>query len=161
MLIQKKPNVLQSIALGGAACVLTVNFTHPLELIKTRMQVSGSSVANTTTSLFRTEGVLALWKGIPAAWGREATYASIKLGGYAPMREALGANGKNAPFYLKVVAGALTGGIGSIIGNPFDVMKTLMQTNEGKSPIHFRTLVTKMYKDQVPFFVQGINLTPL
>ena len=25
-----KPNLIQSIALGGASCVFTVNFTHPI-----------------------------------------------------------------------------------------------------------------------------------
>ena len=112
----QKPGIAQSIALGGAACVFTCNFTHPIELIKTRMQVTGNGLISTASSLLRTEGVLALWKGIPAAWGREASYASIKLGGYAPMKEAVGASGKDAPFHLKFLAGALTGGIGSFVG---------------------------------------------
>jgi hypothetical protein len=43
---------------------------------------------------------------------------------HQPVRDALGA-GKDAPFYMKFLAGALTGGVGSVIGNPFDVMKTL------------------------------------
>lgn len=67
----KKPNLAQSIALGGAACVFTVNFTHPIETIKTRMQVSGQSLTTTASSLIKNEGVSALWKGIAFAWGRE------------------------------------------------------------------------------------------
>ena len=35
---------------------------------------------------------------------------SIKLGAYAPVRDALGA-GKDSPFYLKFLAGAITGGV--------------------------------------------------
>ena len=38
---KEKPGPFSSIALGGAACVFTVNFTHPIETIKTRMQISG------------------------------------------------------------------------------------------------------------------------
>ena len=124
-----KPNLAQSIALGGAACVFTVNFTHPIELLKTRMQVTGNGLIATTGALLRTEGVRALWKGIGAAWGREASYASIKLGGYAPVRDAIGAGGADAPFHMKFAAGAITGGVGSFIGNPFDVMKTIMQVH--------------------------------
>jgi hypothetical protein len=30
-----------------------------------------------------------------------------------------------APIYLKFLAGALTGSVGSVIGNPFHVLKTL------------------------------------
>ena len=69
--VLSKPSLPQSIALGGAACVFTVNFTHPIELVKTRMQVTGNGLVHTASSLFRTEGATALWKGIGAAWGRE------------------------------------------------------------------------------------------
>ena len=73
-----------------------------------------------TSGLFRNEGVFAFWKGLAFAYGRELSYTSVKLGAYAPVRDALGAGGE-APFYLKFVAGAITGGVGSAIGNPFDV----------------------------------------
>jgi hypothetical protein len=45
---------------------------------------------------------------------------------YAPVRDWLGA-GKDAPFYMKFLAGALTGGVGSVVGNPFDVLKVRKQ----------------------------------
>lgn len=67
--------------------------------------------------LLRNEGVLAFWKGLAFAYGRELSYTSIKLGAYAPVRDALGA-GKDAPFYLKFLSGAITGGVGSAMGNP-------------------------------------------
>lgn len=153
----KKPNLLQSIALGGASCVFTVNFTHPIELVKTRMQVTGNGIGATCSSLLKNEGATAFWKGIAFAWGREASYASIKLGAYAPVRDALGA-GKDAPFYLKFLAGALTGGFGSVVGNPFDVMKTLAQANEGKA-VPLPTLVGTMYRDQgVAGFYRGVQV---
>jgi hypothetical protein len=44
---------------------------------------------------------------------------------YAPVRDYLGA-GPDAPFYMKFLAGALTGGVGSVVGNPFDVLKVRM-----------------------------------
>lgn len=90
------------------------------------------------------------------AWGREASYASIKLGAYAPVRDALGA-GKDAPFYLKFLAGAITGGVGSVIGNPFDVCKTLAQANEGKA-VPLTALVGDMYKAQgIKGFYRGVQ----
>ena len=126
------------------------------ETVKTRMQVSGTSLGSTVTSLVKTEGIPAFWKGIVFAWGREGSYASIKLGAYAPVRDFLGA-GKDAPFYLKFVAGAITGGVGSVIGNPFDVMKTLAQANKGKS-VPLATLVGNMYRDQgIKGFYRGVE----
>lgn len=134
-----------------------VNFTHPIETVKTRMQVSGDGLGRVVSTTFRAEGVGAFWKGIVFAWFREGSYASIKLGAYAPVRDALGASGKDAPFALKFLAGALTGGFGSVIGNPFDVLKTLSQANKQKS-IPLATLVGNMYKEQgIAGFYRGVS----
>jgi hypothetical protein len=52
-----------------------------------------------------------------------------------------------APIYLKFLAGALTGGVGSVIGNPFYVPKTLSQANQGKA-VPLMTLVSTMHAEQ-------------
>lgn len=157
MSVSRSPNLWESIALGGASCVFTVNFTHPIETVKTRMQISGNGVIQVVGSTFRKEGVAAFWKGIVWGWAREASYASIKLGAYAPVRDAIGAGHKDSPFYLKFTAGAITGGVGSIVGNPFDVMKTMAQANEGKS-IGLATLMGTMYRDQgLGGFYRGVG----
>lgn len=145
-----------SIVLGGAAAVITVNFTHPIELVKTRMQVTGGGIAGTLRPLLANEGVLALWKGIPAAWGREAMYASIKIGGYGPIRDAIGANKKDAPFALKFAAGAASGSLGSVVGNPFDVLKTMMQANTGEA-LSMPGLARQLYADAgIGGFYRGV-----
>lgn len=79
------------------------------------MQVSGNGIVATVTDLAAKEGIAAFWKGLAFAYGRELSYTSVKLGAYAPVRDALGA-GKDAPFYMKFLAGAITGGVGSFIG---------------------------------------------
>ena len=94
----------------AASCIFTVNFVHPIELVKTRMQVTGDGLGVVVRNTLRNEGVGSFWKGIVWAWGREGSYASIRIGAYAPVRDALGA-GKDAPFYLKFLAGAITGGV--------------------------------------------------
>ena len=122
------------------------------------MQVTGESLGTTVSSLMKNEGPLAFWKGIAFAWGREGSYASIKLGAYAPVRDAIGAGSPDAPAYLKFLAGAITGGAGSIVGNPFDVMKTLAQANKGKS-LPLTTLVGNMYHDQgIAGFYRGVGV---
>lgn len=91
------------------------------------------------------------------AFGRELSYTSIKLGAYAPVRDALGA-GKDSPFYMKFLAGAITGGVGSFVGNPFDVLKTLSQANKGQSA-PLSTLVGDLYQNQgIGGFYRGVQV---
>lgn len=152
-----KPSLLTSMALGGTAASFAVNFTHPIELVKTRMQVSGLGIGATVAEVMKAGGVSSFWKGIPFAYGRELSYTSIKLGAYAPVRDMLGASDPNSGIGLKFLAGALTGGFGSIVGNPFDVMKTLAQTNKGSASLG--SLVTGMYKDQgLGGFYRGVEI---
>jgi hypothetical protein len=123
------------------------------------MQVSTMGVGGTISGLIKNEGVLAFWKGIPAAWGREASYASIKLGGYAPARDLIAPHMGDAPAWsIKLVAGALSGGFGSIVGNPFDVLKTLAQTNKSTTPESMGVLAGRMMKDQgISGFYRGVQ----
>ena len=60
-------------------------------MVKTRLQVSGDGtngarnykalgIGGTVNVIFKEEGVSAFWKGIGAAWLREASYTSLRLG---------------------------------------------------------------------------------
>jgi hypothetical protein len=120
------------------------------------MQVSGLGIGTTVSSLYKAEGIPAFWNGLFFAYGRELSYTSVKLGAYAPVRDALG-EGKDSPFYIKFLAGAITGGVGSVIGNPFDVLKTLAQTSKDKTPLGQQ--VAQMYKDQgIGGFYRGVGV---
>ena len=119
--------------------------------------MEGGSLSGAVSSLLRKEGVLAFWKGIQPAWGREAFYASIKIGGYGPIRDAMGAGDKNAPFLLKFAAGATSGSVGAAVGNPFDVLKTMMQANKGKG-IPPTQLARDLLRNQGPTgFYRGLQ----
>jgi hypothetical protein len=97
-------DALASMGLAGTTALIAVNFTHPIDTWKTRLQVDAKF---SIVGMVRQEGVLALWKGIEASWLREASYTSIKLGAYAPIRDAMGADEKNGSFFLKFLAGSL------------------------------------------------------
>jgi len=78
----------------------------------------------------KNEGPGAFYKGIGPAWLREASYTSLRLGLYEPVKALVGANAAGAGFLRKFLAGALAGAIGSCAGNPFDVLKTKMMANK-------------------------------
>jgi hypothetical protein len=63
------------------------------------MQVTGDGLMKVIGSTGRNEGIGGFYKGIVWAWGREGSYASIKLGAYAPVRDLLGA-GKDCKLIL-------------------------------------------------------------
>jgi len=87
--------------------MFAVNFTHPIELVKTRVQVSNEGIMATCSSTLRNEGVSAFWKGIPWAYCREGSYTAIRLGAYAPVRDAIGAGDPSASIGLKFLAGEI------------------------------------------------------
>ena len=76
----RKPTLIESMACGGGAAAFAVNFTHPIELVKTRMQASGGSIGTTISNVMKEGGVTSFWKGLPFAYGRELSYTSVKLG---------------------------------------------------------------------------------
>lgn len=131
-----QPSLLQQVGMAGGAAVITVSFIHPIDVIKTRIQISTEyaalGMAGTAKKITGAEGVKALWKGINAAWLREASYTSLRLGLYEPMKVVFGADKpETATFVKKFGAGSAAGALGSIAGNPFDVLKTRMMTAGG------------------------------
>jgi len=158
-------DVLKSVTAAGSAAVITVTGIHPIDVVKTRLQVSGEGTRNykslgifgTVSVIGREEGISAFWKGIGAAWMREASYTSLRLGLYSPIKHAMGVK-SNSPFILKFAAGSLAGAIGSTVGNPFDVLKTRMMASEGKEPPSLAGAASSLYKAQgISGFYRGIE----
>jgi hypothetical protein len=56
------PSILQSTFMGGTAAVFAVNFTHPIELVKSRVQVNNLGVMQTISDTMKNEGFAAFWK---------------------------------------------------------------------------------------------------
>lgn len=71
----------------------------------------------------------AFYKGIQPAWMREAAYTSLRIGLYEPIKDIIG----STTFLQKFISGSLAGGIGSVVGNPFDVLKVRMMASEGQT----------------------------
>jgi Mitochondrial carrier protein len=127
------------------------------------MQVNSLSLAGTVSNIVKNEGWGSFYKGILFGYGRELSYTSIKLGAYAPVRDLLvDENDKNAPFFMKFLAGAITGGTGSVVGNPFDVLKTLSQTNTSTTKVPLTSLVKDLYSHEgIGGFYRGVEVNVL
>jgi hypothetical protein len=106
----------------------------------------------------REEGFGAFWKGINAAWLRESSYTSLRLGLYSPIKDAIGAGAKDAPFIKKFAAGSLAGAVGSLAGNPFDVLKTSMMASESAEPPSLAKGARELFENQgLAGFYRGLQ----
>jgi len=116
-------------------------------------------VTGTTKKVISGEGVSALWKGVNAAWLREASYTSLRLGLYEPCKIAFGCTTpENTTFLKKFAAGSAAGALGSLAGNPFDVLKTKMMASEGAATPSLTATAKDLFKNQgVSGFYRGID----
>jgi len=157
------PSLLQQVGMAGTAAVITVSFIHPIDVIKTRIQISAEygalGMSGTTKRIVANEGFLALWKGVNAAWLREASYTSLRLGLYEPCKVAFGCTTpETTTFVKKFAAGSAAGALGSIAGNPFDVLKTKMMAAEGGAPPTITATAKELFAKQgISGFYRGID----
>ncbi|EAL38756.3 AGAP012097-PA, partial [Anopheles gambiae str. PEST] len=132
----------------GATCVV-----QPLDLVKTRMQISGMGGAakeynNTFDAIgkiMRREGVLAMYKGLSAAIMRQATYTTTRLGVYTSLNDAYKQKTNKTPNLLASMAMGMTAGaIGSFVGNPSELILIRM-TADGRLPVDERRNYTGFF----------------
>jgi len=158
-----QPSLLQQVGMAGTAAVITVTFIHPIDVVKTRIQVSKEYAAlgifGTAKHIASSDGILALWGGVNAAWMREASYTSIRLGLYEPCKVAFGCTTpETTTFIKKFAAGSAAGALGSLFGNPFDVLKTRLMTAEGAVKPTLGTVAKDLYASQgIGGFYRGID----
>ena len=134
-------------ALGGVAACCGEAVTFPLDFTKTRLQLQnelgrsldggkaqgkGLGMVGTAIHIFRTEGLLAMYGGLGAAALRQFVYGGIGVGLYVPVRTLVigkDVDPKDAPLWKRIASGALSGSLGQIVANPFDVVKVRLQAD--------------------------------
>ncbi|KAK7351556.1 hypothetical protein VNO77_11105 [Canavalia gladiata] len=142
---------------GGVASIVAGCTTHPLDLIKVRMQLQTPIPTHTIRPAFafpshspmlpppsgpisvavrivQSEGVAALYSGVSAAVLRQALYSTTRMGLYDVLKHHW-TDSENGTMSLtrKIEAGLIAGGIGAAVGNPADVAMVRMQA-DGRLP---------------------------
>ena len=117
--------------------------------------------------VIKNEGIRGLYKGITASWMRESIYSSLRLGLYEPFKQFLGATDPaNTPFFLKLLAGGMSGFVGAAFANPTDLLKVRMQACENSSQSllwHARSVyknwgIMGFYKGVLPTIIRAMLL---
>ncbi|XP_022752787.1 mitochondrial uncoupling protein 5-like [Durio zibethinus] len=143
---------------GGIASVVAGCSTHPLDLIKVRMQLQGETTTfshhlrpTTANSLHlsppsrvgpislalrivNSEGLPALFYGVSATVLRQSLYSTTSMGLYDLFKQRwTDPETKTMPLTKKIAAGLIAGGIGAAVGNPADVAMVRIQA-DGRLP---------------------------
>ncbi|CAA6673677.1 unnamed protein product [Spirodela intermedia] len=143
---------------GGVASIVAGCSTHPLDLIKVRMQLYGETnpppppppsarylpppppppprlgPVGVGMQILRSEGAAGLFSGISATMLRQTLYSTTRMGLYDVLKTKWSpSSGGPLPLPRKIVAGLLAGGVGAAVGNPADVAMVRMQA-DGRLP---------------------------
>lgn len=149
---KKRPVYVQYV-LGGLSGIGATCVVQPLDLVKTRMQISGMGGAakeynNTFDAIgkiIRREGLLAMYKGLSAAIMRQATYTTTRLGVYTSLNDTYKQKTNKAPnLLISMTMGMTAGAVGSFVGNPSELILIRM-TADGRLPVAERRNYTGFF----------------
>eukprot|EP00052_Salpingoeca_macrocollata_P004956 m.44584 g.44584 ORF g.44584 m.44584 type:complete len:346 (+) comp14569_c0_seq1:28-1065(+) len=139
-------NKVVYLLLGGCASMMAVCCTHPLDLLKVRLQttvtVAGTAsdgAVGTAVKIVKVEGITGLYRGLSAALLRQAMYSTTRFAAYDVIKDLVDpCDGKPLATWRKVVAGMGGGAIGVLVGNPGDVANVRMQADGRLAPAQRR-----------------------
>ncbi|RAW30639.1 hypothetical protein PC110_g13006 [Phytophthora cactorum] len=153
---QRQQSVGLKILLGGIANTISAAATNPIDVVKTIVQE---------------EGWYGLAKGWKASLLREFTYSGIRFGMYDQVKEFYEdqvfhtppAEHGRTPLYIKLLSGATSGGIGSALVNPMDLVKVRMQADRTGTRYNnsFIFACRKIYQEEglIQGFYRGVAPT--
>ncbi|KAH8427519.1 putative mitochondrial dicarboxylate carrier [Aspergillus melleus] len=127
---------------GGSASCFAAAVTHPLDLVKVRLQTRGPGAPSTMVGTFghvlKNDGFLGLYSGLSAALLRQITYSTTRFGIYEELKSRL-STPDSPPGLLTLVGMACASGfLGGIAGNPADVLNVRMQSDAALPPAQRR-----------------------
>ncbi|KAH8316894.1 hypothetical protein KR067_010114, partial [Drosophila pandora] len=146
--------------IGGASGMLATCLVQPLDLVKTRMQMSGAGgVREYNNSLevlarvLRREGAPALYNGLSAGLVRQATYTTARMGFYQMEVDAYRKQFETNPSLVATMAmGVTAGAVGAFIGNPAELALIRMMA-DNRLPLTER----RAYKNVADAFVRIVK----
>lgn len=128
----KDETLALNVLCGVTAGVISSSIANPTDVLKVRMQVTGSqsksdSMVCSFVKIYKTEGVSGLWRGVGPTAQRAAVVAGVELPAYDVCKKYILQSGflgdtKGTHFLASFLAGMA----GAIASNPIDVIKTRM-----------------------------------
>ena len=125
-------------AVGGASGMTATCIIQPIDMIKVRIQVAseqmgkGAKVGPFTVvkdMLASGQGIRQFYKGLDSALIRQITYTTTRMGVYKNLFGNYQKKHGEVPFAIKSTFGLTAGFIGSLVGNPADLILIRLQSD--------------------------------
>ncbi|XP_065188968.1 mitochondrial 2-oxodicarboxylate carrier-like [Sycon ciliatum] len=138
---------------GGAAGFVEVCCMHPLDVVKTRLQIQSRTSADRYRSvgdcfrrMYTSEGSLSFYKGILPPILAETPKRAVKFVCFEQYKNLLTGNGQTAATPLVYSAAGFGCGLTeALVINPFEVVKVSLQAQKGSHSV--RTTTMEMARD--------------
>ena len=146
------PDAYAPLIAGSIARVAAASAISPIEMFRTRMQAATSGDTGVfmetlvgLRKMVKAEGYTSLWRGLTLTMWRDVPFSGIYWWGYEAIRNRLtefrepaavsqrprsrsrGEENHTTTFVDSFIAGAVSGGVASVVTTPFDVGKTRQQ----------------------------------
>eukprot|EP00927_Polykrikos_kofoidii_P039512 TRINITY_DN33872_c0_g1_i1.p1 TRINITY_DN33872_c0_g1~~TRINITY_DN33872_c0_g1_i1.p1 ORF type:complete len:287 (-),score=11.24 TRINITY_DN33872_c0_g1_i1:11-871(-) len=152
-------SVAESLVASGMAVVGATALTHPIDVVKVRLQLAssfgtdsrnGSRAARADAfslirfvrfwpALYQQEGATAFVAGVGSATCRAATYGAARIGLCEPFQNQTGSQ----------TGGALLAGVfATVLGNPFEVLKVRLQARQDERGLNEVQTMRKLVKEE-------------
>jgi len=130
---------------GGLSGMTATSVIQPVDTLKVRIQIKGEagekkiSPFTVIKEIRKNEGIKGFYRGLDSALFRQATYATARLGIYRSMAEDIQRkNNRNLTGWEKVYCSLTAGFLGSLIGNPSDLVLIRFQSDATLPPAERR-----------------------
>jgi solute carrier family 25 oxoglutarate transporter 11 len=132
----KKQAPWKGFVAGSTGAMLSGAVTHPIDLVKVRMQLYGAQdgfqaasgaakpsappgMLKTGYNVIQHEGALGLYRGLGASLMRQASFIGTKFGAYDLLKTAMPKDPDGSlPFWKMTLCGLGAGAIGAAVGTP-------------------------------------------
>ena len=140
------PLLAQGFFAGSLAAVAAGVVTHPIDLVKVRLQLAGASgeqacvgarpsgLFGTAAAVVRSDGLRGLYQGISGSVLRQTTVIGCRLGVYDALKSQLARDGQTVTFAQTVACGLAAGAVSAAVCNPADLVLVRMQA-DGRLPV--------------------------
>jgi Mitochondrial carrier protein len=166
--------VTREMMASGPACAIANGVLNSFETTKVKLQLYNNNITSTNNKIKHQAKSVAIYRN-PTPWGvmtqiateegivrglmlpglgasltRSFLYGAYRVGLYSTIRDAVRSDHNQEPTLRdRIASGMVTGGIGSMISCPLDVIRTRLQADAGKiCPVRQTVYITGLRQGQ-------------